>query len=60
MSSKYCHLQCFTDMLLIAITVSLAGVWQGLKQVLVAGADRLCESCGEQGDAALAIMEGIL
>lgn len=47
-------------MLLIAITVSLAGVWQGLKQVLVAGADRLCESCGEQGDAALAIMEGIL
>ena len=27
---------------------------------LVAGADRLCESCGKQGDAALAIMEGIL
>ena len=49
-------------MLLMAITVSLAGVWQGLKQrgLLVAGADRLCESCGEQGDAALAIMEGIL
>ena len=47
-------------MLLMAITVSLAGVWQGLKQVLVAGADRLCESCGKQGDAALAIMEGIL
>jgi hypothetical protein len=47
-------------MLLTAITVSLEGVGQGLKQVLVAGADRLCESFGEQGDAALAIMEGIL
>jgi hypothetical protein len=47
-------------MLLMAITVSLAGIWQGLKQVLVAGADKLYESCGEQGDAALAIMEGIL
>ena len=47
-------------MLLMAITVSIAGVWQGLKQVLVAGADGLCESCGEQGDTALAIMEGIL
>ena len=61
MSGRYGPLQCITDILLTAITESLADVGQGLNPgLLEAGADRLCESCGEQCGAALAKMEGSL